>query len=213
MLHNRKTQYINRMSPTLSPDQLTVLLPDVDNPQQFLETGLTADQATQRREQDGCFNVVNPPIDCPAWACVLLPCIKHIPSMKAFAAVQPDDAEVLRGGKWTRYDAASLVRGDVIRLEEGDVVPADCVVVSKEEEEVLVDLRSVTGEERLRTVKKDEATATTLYYGGKVVQGSVMAVITAIGPNTLLGKLIREKRFPTKEPVLEASEAQLRSLS
>ena len=130
--------------------------------------------------------------------------------MKAFSSIRPDDAEVLRDGKWIRYDAASLVRDDVIRLEEGDTVPADCVVVSKEDGEVLVDLRSVTGDERLRTVSNDDSTAPstmcTLYYGGKVVQGSLIAVVTAIGPFTLLGKLIKEKKFPVKEPVLEASE-------
>ena len=50
--------------------------------------------------------------------------------MKQFRYVQPDDAEVLRDGRWIRYDAASLVTGDIIRLAEGDVVPADCVVIS-----------------------------------------------------------------------------------
>jgi magnesium-transporting ATPase (P-type) len=54
-----------------------------------------------------------------------------------------------------------------------------------------------------------------LYMGGKVVQGSGTAVITAIGPNTLLAKLIREKRFPPKESVLEAEDTgiALRTLS
>ena len=205
MFHKRDK--MTKVDTFLSADQLTTLLKDVENPNQLLQRGLTADEAIQRREQDACFNVVKPPIDCPAWACVLLPCIKHIPSMKAFSTIQPDDAEVLRDGKWIRYDAASLVRDDVIRMEEGDTVPADCVVVSKEnDDEVLVDLRSITGDERLRTVTNDGSAATTLYYGGKVVQGSVTAVVTAIGPQTLLGKLIREKQFPVTEPVLEASE-------
>ncbi len=50
--------------------------------------------------------------------------------MKQFRYVQPDDAEVLRDGRWIRYDAASLVTGDIVRLAEGDMVPADCVVIS-----------------------------------------------------------------------------------
>ena len=50
--------------------------------------------------------------------------------MKQFRLVQPDDAEVLRDEKWIRYDHASLVVGDIIRLVEGDVVPADCAVIS-----------------------------------------------------------------------------------
>jgi magnesium-transporting ATPase (P-type) len=173
-----------------------------------LETGLTTDQASQRREQDGAFNVVRPPVDCPSWLCIILPCIKNVPSMKSFAAIRPEDAEVKRNGKWVRYDASSLVKGDIIRMEEGDFVPGDCVVLQvQSEEEVLVDSRSITGEERLKSVAGNTAgKMVRLYYGGKVVQGSAMAVITAIGPNTLLSKLIREKRFPPKEPVLEAQD-------
>ena len=50
--------------------------------------------------------------------------------MMQFRKIQPDDAEVLRDGKWVRYDHTSLVVGDLVRLYEGDVVPADCVVLS-----------------------------------------------------------------------------------
>jgi len=35
-----------------------------------------------------------------------------------------------------------------------------------------------------------------LYWGGHVVQGTCLALVTAIGPNTLVSTLIREKRFP-----------------
>jgi magnesium-transporting ATPase (P-type) len=170
-----------------------------------LQTGLTTDQATQRREEAGSFNVVDPPINCPGWICCLLPCIKSIPSMKAFADLKPEDAEVLRNGKWIRYDAASLVKGDVIRMEEGDVVPADCILVEiPEEEELLVDLRPITGEERLKSITAASLSDgfPKIYMGGKVVQAGATAVITAIGPNTLLAKLIREKRFPPTEAIL-----------
>jgi E1-E2 ATPase/Cation transporter/ATPase, N-terminus len=174
-----------------------------------VEHGLTSDEATKRREHDGVFNVVKPPVDCPAWICCLLPCIKNIPSMKAFKSCQPDDAEVLRNGKWIRYDAASLVRGDVIRLEEGDIVPADCVVLCNDgnaddhSSELLVDVRAVAGVEALRSFPGGTEIAPTmpllqLYYGGHVVQGCATAVITEIGPNTHLGTLIREGNFPPK---------------
>jgi hypothetical protein len=94
--------------------------------------GLTTSEASNRRNQvgSGGLNKVKKPINCPSWVCCLLPCINHIPSMKQFRYVQPDDAEVLRDGRWIRYDAASLVTGDIVRLAEGDMVPADCVVIS-----------------------------------------------------------------------------------
>ena len=139
--------------------------------------------------------------------------------MKAFSTIRPDDAEVLRNSKWIRYDCSSLVRGDIVRIEEGDFVPGDCTVLNvSSEEELLVDLKSITGEERLKTVESNSSNSneqqqqqqqkvmTTLYYGGQVVQGSALVVITAIGPNTLLAKLIREKRFPPTEPILEAED-------
>jgi magnesium-transporting ATPase (P-type) len=178
-----------------------------------LKTGWTTDQALQRRERDGSFNVVKPPVDCPAWLCILLPCIKHIPSMKVFASIQPDDAEVLRNGKWIRYDAASLVTGDVIRLEEGDLIPADCVVVvavndgdgDDNEDDLLVDVKAVTGHERPKTISVTSGSRSQrqLYMGGKVVQGRATALVTSTGPRSLLGTLIQDGKFPPKEPILE----------
>jgi E1-E2 ATPase/Cation transporter/ATPase, N-terminus len=166
------------------------------------KSGLSTDAAAERREQDGCFNVVDPPINCPAWVCCLLPCIKSIPSMKAFRMIKPEDAEVLRDGHWVRYDAASLVRGDIIRLEEGDIVPADCVVLSVDDVQMLVDSRCVTGEEKPRTCEKNPNTDTfkpaQLFMGSHVVQGSGEAVVTAIGSNTKLAAVIRENKFPPK---------------
>ena len=178
------------------------------------ENGLTTDEVSSRREEDGSFNVVDPPIKCPAWICCLLPCIKHVPSMKAFRQIKPDDAEVLRNGKWIRYDAASLVKGDVIRLEEGDIVPADCVVLSLQSSaELLVDHRSVTGEEKPRSAhyvgKERFAQPTQLFWGGQVVQGSALAVATAVGSSTLVASLIGDGRFPPKSNVLEANELVL----
>lgn len=174
-------------------------------------TGLTSDQATDRREREG-FNVVKPPVDCPAWICCLLPCIKNIPSMKAFAQIRPEDAEILRNAKWIRYDASSLVTGDVIRLEEGDQVPADCIVLSVESGgELLVDMRAVTGEDKPRSAKvvdndQQYTQDMQLFWGGTVVQGSGVAIVTAIGMQTLVAGLIRDKRFPPTENVLLSKE-------
>jgi magnesium-transporting ATPase (P-type) len=180
-----------------------------------VELGLSADEVSSRREQDGTFNVVEPPINCPSWICCLLPCIKHVPSMKAFRQVQPEDAEVLRSGKWIRYDASSLVKGDIIRMEAGDIVPADCVVLSVYSEgDFLVDVKCVAGEDKPRvasatptsTGKAGTVQPIQLFMGGQVVQGSGMAVVTAIGKNTLLASLIREGRFPPKDNAMAPSD-------
>ena len=171
-----------------------------------LKSGYTTDEASQVRElvHNDAFNVVPPPVDCPAWLCIVLPCINHLKSMKAHKNCIPEDAEVLRNGKWMRYDAASLVIGDVIRLEEGDVVPADCVIAldNDQQDELLVDLRVVTGETRPKQLNMNELKTRkqrTLLYGGTVVQGYATALVTAIGTETILGKLIKNGKFPLPE--------------
>jgi hypothetical protein len=165
------------------------------------ENGLSADEASAKRVEDGYFNTVDPPINCPGWLCIVLPCIKHVPSMKIFAQIKPEDAEVKRDGRWIRYDASSLVAGDVIRLEEGDGIPADCVILQLEEgcDEMLVDHRYVTGEDKPRScTHRSDGTAKPiqLFWGGQVVQGSALAVVTATGPKTMVASMIRDKRFP-----------------
>jgi len=171
-----------------------------------LISGYTTDEASQVREvvHNDIFNVVPPPVDCPAWLCILLPCINHLKSMKAYKNCIPEDAEVLRNGKWIRYDAASLVIGDLIRLEEGDTVPADCVVAvdNNHEGDLLVDLRVVTGQNRPKQLNVNEVRTRshrTLMFGGTVVQGHAMALVTAIGTETVLGQLIKNKKFPVPD--------------
>lgn len=178
-----------------------------------LKSGYTTDEASQVRElvHSDAFNVVPPPVDCPAWLCIILPCINHLKSMKAHKNCIPEDAEVLRNGKWMRYDAASLVIGDVIRLEEGDVVPADCVIAvdNDQEDDLLVDLRGVTGQTRPKQLNINEIKTRkqrTLLYGGTVVQGYATALVTAIGTETFLGQLIKNGKFPLPEQNSDSEE-------
>jgi magnesium-transporting ATPase (P-type) len=174
------------------------------------ENGLTSDEVRSRREDVGYYNTVAPPIQCPAWICCLLPCIRHIPSMKLYQQILPEDTEVRRNnGKYVRYDATTLVCGDIIRIADGDIIPADCIVLHLETEELLIDHRYITGDDKPVSIvkNKDGITSnsavifnvnaiTTLYWGGRVVLGSGIAICTAVGPNTYVSKLIRSKRFP-----------------
>lgn len=182
-----------------SNDATTVSLSD------HFKTGYTTDKASQVRESvhNDAFNVIPPPVDCPAWLCIVLPCINHLKSMKAHKNCTPEDAEVLRNGKWIRYDAASLVVGDVIRLEEGDIVPADCVIaVDENVDAILVDLRFVTGQSRPKQLNVNEVgtrNQRTLLLGGTIVQGFAMALVTATGTETVLGQLIKNGKFPVPE--------------
>jgi len=144
--------------------------------------------------------------------------------MKQFRLVQPEDAEVLRDKKYIRYDHTSLVVGDIVRLVEGDVVPADCTIISLgmdhvdattivDEEnntasttgsnsmmDVTVDSHLITGEIKPRLISNQSNgtvnNLTTLYYGSRILEGACIAVVTATGSRVVLAKLIREGRFP-----------------
>ena len=103
---------------------------------------------------------------------------------------------------------------DVVAV--GDIVPADCTVLSLGLEpvdidgeavpsgsaiELVVDVKDITGEAKPRSSKlrKDgTATPTQIFYGSHVNQGSCIAVVTAIGQNTMLSSLIQDGRWPPK---------------
>lgn len=199
--------------------------------------GLTSAEASERRNEDnyGGLNNVRPPLNCPKWICCLLPCINHIPSMKQFRLIQPDDAEVLREDKWIRYDHTSLVVGDILRLVEGDVIPADCTVISlgmdhvdtttiideedggssssneiNNTDELTVDSHLITGEGKPRQIISNASNGTvksaTLYYGSRVLEGACLAVVTATGSRVVLAKLIKEGRWPPGEDLSGEAE-------
>jgi len=94
-------------------------------------------------------------------------------------------ARVQREGKWDLIPARELVPGDVIRLRAGDIVPADAVVISKDELEV--DQSVLTGES-MPVVKVH---GDVLYSGSIVRRGEATAIVTATGTGTFFGKTVQ----------------------
>lgn len=90
-------------------------------------------------------------------------------------------ARALRDGKWQPIEARELVRGDVIRIRAGDVVPADAKIL---EGSVSVDQSSLTGESREVERNLDE----TLYSGAAVREGEATAEVSATGTRTYYGR-------------------------
>eukprot|EP01083_Nonionella_stella_P000620 1756_1 len=172
------------------------------------------------------YNIIPAPLNCPQWACIILPCINHLPSMKLYKVIKPTEAEVRKDSKWVIYDAASITKGDIIRISDGDIVPADVVVLSlgmdfarvPEEgeedgdsddqgpgiftEEIVVDSSNVNGYSKTQNVSVSSTNAiiarTELYAGSMILQGTCMAVVTKTGSDTLLGTLIKEGNWPPK---------------
>lgn len=106
-------------------------------------------------------------------------------------------ARVRRDGRESLVDAAELVPGDVIVLNAGDRVPADARIfeaASLRTEESALTGESVTVEKNAQAVAFDALLAERfcmLYLGTTVAAGRAVAVVTATGGETELGKIGR----------------------
>ncbi len=104
-------------------------------------------------------------------------------------------AKVLRAGKVQEIDSAELVPGDVIYLEAGDSVPADCRVLT--EDELATNDFALTGESQPTRKFKHAITGDVplasrhnmLFMGTTVALGNGHAVVVGTGMNTELGRI------------------------
>lgn len=120
-----------------------------------------------------------------------------------------------RSGIEALTTADQLVPGDIITVQSGDAVPADCRVL--EAHGLEADESSVTGESQL-AAKTAEPTAAAnvgdrrsmLYAGTAVAAGSATAVVVAVGPATELG---RSARAAQVEPRPGGVQQRLRQLT
>lgn len=114
----------------------------------------------------------------------------------------------------TRIPAELLLVGDLIALDQGDVVPADARLLRADDLEV--DESGLTGE----SVTVDKAPAATpgaplgeracmVFEGSTVVNGSALAVVVAVGADTQAGRAAAGAVPPEKGGV----QAQLRKLT
>ncbi|MBM4461855.1 MAG: HAD-IC family P-type ATPase [Chloroflexi bacterium] len=116
-------------------------------------------------------------------------------AMEALKRLAVPHAKVLRQGTVTRISASQLVPGDVILLEAGDKVPVDARLI--EAANLSVDESILTGEsvpvEKFIGAIDGEATVADMgnmaHMGCAVVNGRGVAVVTATGMNTEIGKI------------------------
>ncbi len=105
------------------------------------------------------------------------------------------NAKVYRNGKLSVIPAENVVTDDVIELEAGDKVPADCVVLSQSS--LCADESILTGEsEAVAKVtgnpdNKDNSLnkSDIVYSGTVIVRGHATAKVIATGKNTQMGKI------------------------
>jgi H+-transporting ATPase len=103
----------------------------------------------------------------------------EIAALKAKLAVK---AKALRDGKWIEPKVAELVPGDVIRLQLGDIVPADARLLAGDSVEV--DQSALTGESLPVTARPDGA----VFSGSIIKRGETNAMVYATGTHTYFGK-------------------------
>ena len=128
-------------------------------------------------------------------------------SIEALKQMTPPKAKVIRNhGESKEINAEELVPGDIIVLESGNYVPADCRLL--ESHNLKIEESSLTGEtegvlkDADMIAKKDVALGdmkNLAFMTSIVVNGSGKAVVTEIGMNTKVGK-IANMIIEDKEP-------------
>ncbi len=116
-------------------------------------------------------------------------------ALDALKKMTVPEARVIREGIESKINTENIVRGDIILLEAGDIVPADCRII--EEIALKADESLLTGEAAGVDKAECELNADTplaerrnmLYMGTSIVQGRARAVVTDIGINTEMGRI------------------------
>lgn len=104
-------------------------------------------------------------------------------ALRALKSLSAPLATVQRDGVWQKLPATELVVGDLIRIAEGDRIPADARVL--EATNLSIDESSLTGESLAVSRGNGELVSA----GTLVVSGRAEAVIEAIGSKTTLGQI------------------------
>jgi len=116
---------------------------------------------------------------------------------EALQAMVPSTAKVMRDGELAEIAASELVPGDLVVLDAGDAVSADCRLI--EVHDLLVEMAALTGESRptpriCEAVDEDlplSEAHNCVFMGTSVVNGSGRAVVFATGLATEFGRIYR----------------------
>ncbi len=115
---------------------------------------------------------------------------RYLEQSSSAAAVMPS-VFVLREGAVYRIDARRVVKGDVLRIKAGDIIPCDCRII--ESESLSVFEGGITGARGTVSKKACELASDTapsecvnmLFAGSAVISGSCIALAVEVGEDTL----------------------------
>lgn len=118
--------------------------------------------------------------------------------------------KVFRNGSLQEIFIDEIVVGDVVKLESGDKIPADGIIL---EGEIKVEQSSLNGETKEATKKtlgenqlgdtKDLLNEYYLFRGTVVCNGECIMQVSTVGDNTIYGALAKEMQEETRESPLK----------
>jgi Mg2+-importing ATPase len=124
-------------------------------------------------------------------------------TVRALRKLITNEAIVLRNGKKVEIDSKLLVKGDIVYLSIGDIVPADIRLVKLEE--LTINEAAFTGESapavKTTGVIPDKTTLAQdlknmAFMGTHVLSGEGFGIVTATGSSTELGKTAKYLKEP-----------------
>jgi len=133
-------------------------------------------------------------------------------ALKALKKLTEPKAKVFRSGSLQEIMTEEIVVSDIIQVEEGNVIPADALILQSNDFSVNESI--LTGESFSVARDKNEGN-NQIYYGTLVVSGSAIAKVNAIGVGTEMGKIGKslESIQTAKTPLQEQISAFVRSMA
>ncbi|OYX41232.1 hypothetical protein B7Y94_05455 [Candidatus Saccharibacteria bacterium 32-49-12] len=155
------------------------------------KNGLNSNEAASRLKQYGP-NLVKVS-SSPWWRKLLEPFLERV--LRSLNKSTIEDVTVLRSGRSIKVPSTSLVVGDIVKLSEGEKVPADLRII--DQDNLSADESVLTGEslpvsKQTAALKGDlpiYEQANLLFAGSFVVSGTATAVVIASGNNTQFGSV------------------------
>ncbi|KGN02476.1 cation transporter [Clostridium novyi A str. 4570] len=139
---------------------------------------------------------------CISLICVVIYSVKEYKSenrLNQLTKIAPSKALAFRDGKSTEISADELVVGDIIYLEEGDIVPADarliqCYNLKVKESAITGDNKLV---EKYETKIEDREILPSemknmVFKSSFVIEGTAKAIVVEVGDNTKIGSITKE---------------------
>jgi len=121
-------------------------------------------------------------------------------TIEALQKIATPKTRIIRDGKEIKINITEIVPGDLVLLEEGDVIPADCKLV--EAFNLEVDESTLTGESKAVNKKINDD----VFKGTFVNSGNAKALITKTGMQTKIGKIAGKLQEIKEEKTLFETE-------